>query len=253
VAGHITAGTAILRITGAIQLGASVGAAGHRITTTPLAAVRVAARLDLHPVAVARLEALVVDHRLAVEVHGHLVVALAHHLPVLHLAVEVPGHPEAALDRHRPHGRRLVAEAPAHPVEALARHRPRVHRLVAAPQARQREADLAHPELAAPVRLDRAHHPVALALHVHHLAEVHRAQEARAQVVEASSVVEAAARAQVAAVFSVEEAVRAQVVAASLVVVAADAVPVDLVALEAAGDDRFSLCNGRRLGFHDAA
>jgi len=230
VAGRITAGTAILRITGAIQLGASVGAAGHRITTTPLAAVRVAARLDLHPVAVARLEALVDDHRLAVEVHGHLVVALAHHLPVLHLAVEVPGHPEAALV-----------------------HRQRVRRLVAGPLARQREAGSAHPERAAQARLDRVHHLVDLALRVHHLAEVHRAQEARAQVVEASSVVEAAARAQVAAVFSVEEAVRAQVVAASLVVVAADAVPVDLVALEAAGDDRFSLCNGRRLGFHDAA
>jgi len=88
--------------------------------------------------------------------------------------------------------------------------------------------------------LDRAHHPVALALHVHHLAEAQPAQEAaRALAVEASS--------------AGGVAVRAQVVAASLVVVAADAVPVDLVALEAAGDDRFSLCNGRRLGFHDAA
>jgi hypothetical protein len=155
---------------------------------------------------------------LAVEVHGHLVVALAHHLPVLHLAVEVPGHPEAALV-----------------------HRQRVRRLVAGPLARQREAGSAHPERAAQARLDRVHHLVDLALRVHHLAEVHRAQEARAQV---------------AAVFSVEEAVRAQVVAASLVVVAADAVPVDLVdlvALEAAGDDRFSLRNWRRLGFHDAA
>jgi hypothetical protein len=40
---------------------------------------------------------------------------------------------------------------------------------------------------------------------------------------------------------------------ASLVAVAADAAPVDSVALEAADDDRFGLCNRRRLGFDDAA
>lgn len=225
MAGHITAGTAILRITGAIQLDVSVGAAGHRITTTPLAAVRVAAHLDPHPVAVARL---------VEEAAGHLVVALAHRPHAHHLA-EAPGHPEAAL-ADQPHGRHLAVEAPAHPVVALAPHRPRAHRLVAAQQERQREADLAHPELAALARLDRAHHPVALALRVHHLAVAQPAQEAaRAQAVEASSVAEAAAPVRVAA---------------SLVVAVVGAAR---VALEAADDDRPRFCNWRRLGFHHAA
>jgi hypothetical protein len=238
VAGHITAGTAILRITGAIQLDVSVGAAGHRITTTLLAAVREAAHSDPHPVAVDRLEALVDGHRLVVEEPGHLVVALAHRPHAHHLA-EVPGHPEAAL-ADQPHARHLAVEAPGHPVEALAPHRPRAHRLVVALLARQQAVALAHPEQAAPARLDRAHHPVALVLRGHHLAEAQPAQEAaRAQAVEASSAGGAAAHVRVAA--------------ASLVVVAADAARVGLVDLEAAGDDRFSLCNWRRLGFHHAA
>ena len=246
MAGHITAGTAILRITGAIQLGASVGAAGHRITTTLLAAVREAAHSDPHPVAAARLEVALAGLRLVVEAAGHLVV---HHPPGHRLAAEAPAHPEAALV-HRPHGRLLVAEAPGHPVVALADH-PHEHHLVVAPQARQREAGSAHPELAAPARLDRVHHPVALDLRVHHLAVAPPAQEAaHAQAAVASSVGEAAAHVRVAVVSSAEEAVRAPAVAVSLVVAAADAAQ---VALEAAGDDRFSLCNGRRLGFHHAA
>ena len=235
---RITAGTATQPTTEVTQSGASVGTVGHRITTTPLAAAREAARSDLHPVAVDRLEALVDGHRLVVEEPGHLVAALAHRRHAHHL-VEEPGHPEAALDRHRPHARHLVVEVPGHPEAALV-HRQRVRRLVAGPLARQREAGSVHPERAAQARLDRVHHLVDLALRVHHLAEVHRAQEAaRALAVEASSAGGVAAHVRVAA--------------ASLVVVAADAVPVDLVALEAAGDDRFSLCNGRRLGFHDAA
>ena len=243
---RITAGTATQPTTEVTQSGASVGAAGHRITTTPLAAAREAARSDLHPVAVDRLEALVAGHRLVVEALGHLVAALAHR-PHAHHLVEELGHPEGALVLHRPRARHL-AEAPGHPVEALARHRPRAHHLVVALLARQQAVGLAHPEQAAPVRLDRVHHPVALAQHEHPLAEAHRAQEAHAQVAVVSSVGEAAAHVRV--VVASLEVVRAPAAAASLVVVAADAALVDL---EAADDDRFSLCNRWRLGFHHAA
>jgi hypothetical protein len=69
--------------------------------------------------------------------------------------------------------------------------------------------------------LDPVHHPVALAQHERPLAEAHQAQEAPAQVAVVSSVGEAA-----------------------------DAALVDS---EAADDDRFSLCNRWRLGFHHAA
>ena len=230
---HITAGTAILRTTEATQSGASVGVAGHRITTTPSAAAREAARLDLHPVAVARLEALREDHQLVVA-HGHLVAALADHPHGHRLAAEAPGHPVAAL-ADQPHGRRLVAEAPGQAVAALVGHHPHEHHSVVAPLARQPAVALAHPEPAAPARLDRVHHPVALAQPVLRLAEAHRAQEAHAQVAVASSVV---------------EVVRAPAEAVSLAVVAAAVAPVDL---EAADDDRFSFCNRRRLGFYHAA
>ena len=227
-------------------MGASVGVAGQRITTTPLAAARAAAHSDPHPVAVAPLAALQVGHRLVVEAAGHLVV---HHPRGHRLAVEAPGHPVVALV-HRPHGRRVVAEAPGHPVVALAHH-PHEHRLVVAPQARQQVAGLAHPEPVVQARLDRVHHLAALALRVHHLAVAQPAQAAvRAPAAVASSVAEAAVPVRVVAVSSVEEAAHVRVVADSLVVAAAGAAQ---VALEAAGDDRFSLCNGRRLGFHHAA
>jgi len=215
---RITAGTATQPTTEVTQSGASVGTVGHRITTTPSAAAREAARSDLHPVAVDRL------------------------------VVQALGHPVEALVLHRPRARHLVAEAPGHPVEALARHRPRAHHLVVALLVRQQAVGLAHPEQAAPVRLDRVHHPVALAQHEHPLAEAHRAQEAHAQVAVVSSVGEAAVPARV--VVASLEVVRAPAAAASSVVVAADAALVDL---EAADDDRFSLCNRWRLGFHHAA
>jgi len=119
--------------------------------------------------------------------------------------------------------------------------------LVVALLARQQAVGLAHPEQAAQVRLDRVHHPVALAQHEHPLAEAHRVPEAHAQVAVVSSVGEAAAHVRVVASL---EVVRAPAEAASSVVVAADAALVDL---EAADDDRFSLCNRWRLGFHHAA
>ena len=232
--GHITAGIAILRTTGAIQLGASVGAAGQRITTTPLAAVREAAHSDPHPVAADRLEALREDHQLVVA-PGHPVAALDRHRPHgRRLVEEAPGHPVVAL-AHHPRAHHLVAEVPGHPEAALVRHRPREHHSVAAQQERQRVVGSAHPEPAAPARLDRVHHPVALDLRVHHLAVAPPAQEAaHAQAAVASSVGEAAAHVRVAVVSSAEEAVRAPAVAVSLVVAAADAAQ---VALEAAGDD----------------
>jgi hypothetical protein len=242
---RITAGTATQPTTEVTQSGASVGTVGHRITTTPSAAAREAARSDLHPVAGDRLEALVGGHRLVVEVLGHQEAALAHR-PHAHHLVEELGHPAGALVLHRPRARHL-AEAPGHPVEALARHRPRAHHLVVALLARQQAVGLAHPEQAAPVRLDRVHHPVALAQHEHPLAEAHRVPGAHAQVAVVSSVGEAAAHVRVVASL---EVVRAPVEAASSVVVAADAALVDL---EAADDDRFSLCNRWRLGFHHAA
>ena len=232
------AGTATLRTTEATQSGASVGAAGHRITTTPSAAVRVAARSDLHPVAAARL---------VVEAPGHLVAALADHPHGHRLAAEAPGHPVVAL-ADQPHGRRLVAEAPGQAVAALVGHHPHEHHSVVAPLARQRAVALAHPEPAAPARLDRVHHPVALAQPALRLAEAHRAQEAaHAQAAVASSVGEAAARVRVVASL---EVVRAPAEAVSLAVVAAAVAPVDL---EAADDDRFSFCNRWRLGFDHAA
>ena len=235
---HITAGTAILRTTEATQSGASVGAAGHRITTTPSAAVRVAARSDLHPVAAARL---------VVEAPGHPVAALADHPHGHRLAAEAPGHPVVALV-DQPHGRRLVAEAPGQAVAALVGHHPHEHHSVVAPLARQPAVALAHPEPAAPARLDRLHHPVALAQPALRLAEAHRAQEAaHAQAAVASSVGEAAARVRVVASL---EVVRAPAEAVSLAVVAAAVAPVDL---EAADDDRFSFCNRWRLGFDHAA
>ena len=243
---HITAGTAILRTTEATLLGASVGVAGHRITTTPSAAAREAARLDLHPVAVARLEALREDHQLVVA-HGHLVAALADHPPGHRLAAEAPGHPVVALV-DQPHGRRLAAEARGQAVAALVGHHPHEHHSVVAPLARQPAVALAHPEPAAPARLDRLHHPVALAQPALRLAEAHRAPEAaHAQAAVVSSVGEVAAHVRVVASL---EAVRAPVEAASLAVVAAAVAPVDL---EAADDDRFSFCNRRRLGFDHAA
>ena len=223
----------------------SVGVAGHRITTTALAAAREAARLDLHPVAVARLEALREDHQLVVA-HGHLVAALADHPPGHRLAAEAPGHPVVALV-DQPHGRRLAAEARGQAVAALVGHHPHEHHSVVAPLARQPAVALAHPEPAAPARLDRLHHPVALAQPALRLAEAHRAQEAHAQVAVVSSVGEVAARVRVVASL---EVVRAPAEAVSLAVVAAAVAPVDL---EAADDDRFSFCNRRRLGFDHAA
>ena len=235
---HITAGTAILRTTEATQSGASVGAAGHRTTTTPSAAAREAARSDLHPVAAARL---------VVEAPGHPVAALADHPHGHRLAAEAPGHPVAAL-ADQPHARRLVAEAPGQAVAALVGHHPHEHHSVVAPLARQPAVALVHPEPAAPARLDRLHHPVALAQPALRLAEAHRAPEAaHAQVAVASSVVEAAARVRVVASL---EVVRAPAEAVSLAVVAAAVAPVDL---EAADDDRFSFCNRWRLGFDHAA
>lgn len=241
------AGTAILRTTEATQSGVSVGAAGHRITTTPSAAAREAARSDLHPVAVARLEALQVGHRLVVEAPGHPAAALADHPHGHRLVAEAPAHPVAAL-ADQPHGRRLVVEAPGQAVAALVGHHPHEHHSVVAPLARQLAVALAHPEPAAPARLDRVHHPVALAQPVLRLAEAHRAPEAaHAQAAVASLVGEAAAHVRVVASL---EAVRAPAEAASLAVVAAAAARVDL---EAADDDRFSFCNRWRLGFDHAA
>ena len=235
---HITAGTAILRTTEATQSGASVGAAGHRITTTPSAAAREAARSDLHPVAAARL---------VVEAPGHPVAALADHPHGHRLAAEAPAHPVAAL-ADQPHGRRLVAEAPGQAVAALVGHHPHEHHSVVAQQERQPAVALAHPEPAAPARLDRLHHPVALAQPALRLAEAHRAPEAaHAQAAVASSVGEAAARVRVVASL---EAARAPAEGASLAVGAAAVAPVDL---EAVDDDRFSFCNRWRLGFDHAA
>ena len=235
---HITAGTAILRTTEATQSGASVGVAGHRITTTPSAAAREAARSDRHPVAAARL---------VVEAPGHPVAALADHPHGHRLAAEAPGHPVAAL-ADQPHALRLVVEAPGQAVAALVGHHPHEHHSVVAPLARQPAVALAHPEPAAPARLDRLHHPVALAQPALRLAEAHRAPEAaHAQVAVVSSVGEAAARVRVVASL---EVVRAPAEAASLAVVAAAVAPVDL---EAADDDRFSFCNRWRLGFDHAA
>lgn len=235
---RITAGTATQPIIEVTQSGALVGTVGHRITTTPSAAAREAARSDLHPVAV---------DRLVVQALGHLVAALAHR-PHAHHLVEELGHPAGALVLHRPRARHSVVEAPGHPVGALVLHRPRAHHLVVALLARQQAVGLAHREQAAPVRLDRVHHPVALAQHEHPLAEAHRVPGAHAQVVVASSVGEAAAHVRV--VVASLEVVRAPAEAASLVVVAAGAALVDL---EAADDDRFSFCYRWRLGFHHAA
>jgi len=234
-------GTVIPRITEATRLDVSVGAAGQRITTTRLAAVREAAPLDPQLVAVARLVAPVAGH---------------------HLAVAEPGQAVAALAHHR-RGRLLVAEAQGHRAVASARHPPEHH------------SEVGHPVVAALVQrgpgdlgpLVLVHHQVVLARRAHRLAEAHRPQEAPDRV-EVSSAEEVALRAPVAVVSSEEEAVapalavevssvvevaHAQVVEASLVVEAADVGPVDLVALEAVDDDRFSLCNRWRLGFDDAS
>ena len=238
----ITVGTAIQRTTEAIRLGALVGAAGHRITTTALAVERGAARLDPHLVAAARLAVPVDDHHLVVAVPGQVAAALAHHPRVRLLVVEAHGHPVAVLVQPDP----VLAVVPReHPVAAA----------------------LAHPELDGPAHLVLAHHQVALAQRVHHLAAVHRALEApvravaslvaeaavHAPVVEASLVAEVVAPAPVAEDSSVVEAVRAPAAEVSSVAVVADAGPADLVASEAAEDDRFGLCNRRRLGFNHAA
>ena len=244
----ITVGTAIQRTTEAIRLGALVGAAGHRITTTVLAVERGAARLDLHPVAAARLAVPVDDHHLVVAVPGQVPEASArhphaHHLAVAHVQVE------EALARH-PREHHLVV-ALARVAEVLAHHR-REHRLVEDHPLHQVAASAPQgPGVPAPS--DRAHRQVALAQHVLRLAEAHRALEAHAPVVEASSVVEVVAPAQVAEASSVVEAVRAPAAEVSSVAVVADAGPADLVASEVAEDDRFGLCNRRRLGFNHAA
>ena len=201
----ITVGTAIQRTTEAIRLGALVGAAGHRITTTALAVVPEAAHLDQHPVAVAPS---------AVPRAGHPLVAVAA--------------PAVAALAHHPREHRLVEDHPLHQVAASAPQGPGV-----------------------PAPSDRAHRQVALAQRVLRLEEAHRVLEALAQVEAASSVGEAAVPAPV--VVASLEAATVPAEAASLVAVAADAAPVDLVALEAADDDRFGLCNRRRLGFDDAA
>lgn len=220
----ITAGTAIQRTTEAIQLGVSVGAAGHRITTIVLAVEPGAALLDQHLVAGARSAVPRVGHPLAAAA-AQVVEASAHH----------------------PRAHRLV-EAHERVVEVLARHR-REHRLVEDHPLHQVAASVPQ-EQGVPVPSDQAHRQVALAQHVLRLAEAHRALEALAQVVAASLVGEAAVPARVV-VASLEAAtVPAEV--ASLVAVAADA-PVDSVALEVADDDRFGLCNRRRLGFDHAA
>jgi hypothetical protein len=147
----------------------------------------------------------------------------------------------------QPHGRRLGAEARGQAVAALVGHHPHEHHSVVAPLARQPAVALAHPEPAAPARLDRLHYPVALAQPALRLAEAHRAQEAHAQEAVVSSGGEVAARVRVGASL---EVVRAPAEAVSLAVVAAAVAPVDL---EAADDDRFSFCNRRRLGFDHAA
>lgn len=238
----ITAGTAIQRTTEAIQSGVSVGAAGHRTTTTALAVEPEAALLDQHPVAVAPSAVPRVGHPLAAA-HAQVVEALAHH-PREHRLVEAHAQVVEA-SAHHPRAHRLV-EAHERVVEVLARHR-REHRLVEDHPLHQVAASVLQ-EQGVPVPSDQAHRLVALAQHVLRLAEAHRALEALAQVVAASSVGEVAVPARVV-VASLEAAtVPAEV--ASLVAEAADAAP---VALEAADDDRFGLCNRRRLGFDHAA
>lgn len=218
----ITAGTAIQPTIEAIQSDVLDGAAGHRTTTTALAVEPVAALLEQHPVAVVPSEVLRGGHPLAAAAAQGAVVS-AHPLRVHH-SVVVHVHLAEAL-AHHPRGRRLAV---AHPqAVALA------HRGAAEPDhlARVlRQADLAQPEL--------------------RLVEEHRALEAPGQAA-ASSVGEAAAPARVAVVSLVAAHAPAEV--ASLVAVVVDAGLVDLVALEAADDDRFGLCNRRRLGFDHAA
>ena len=241
----ITAGTATQRTTEATRSGVSVGAAGHRITTTVLAVEPEAAHLDQHPVAVAPSAVPRAGHPL-VAAAAPAVAALAHH-PREHRLVEAHERVVEALAPH-PREHRLV-EARERVVEVLARHR-REHRLVEDHPLHQVAASAPQgPGVPAPS--DQAHRQVALAQHVLRLAEAHRALEAHAQVVAASLVGEAAVPARV--VVASLEVATVPAEAASLVVVAADAAPVDSVALEAADDDRFALCNRRRLGFDHAA
>lgn len=240
----ITAGTAIQRITEAIRSGVSVGVAGHRITTTALAVEPGAARLVRHPVAVAHSAVPRAGHPLAGAAPA--VAASAHHPHAHHLVVAHVQVVEASA--HHPRAHHLVV-ARAQVVEVLARHR-REHRLVEDHPLHQVAASV--PQGAGvPVPSDQAHRQVALAQHVLRLAEAHRALEAHAQVEAVSSEEEAAVPARV--VVASLEVATVPAEAASLVAVAADVAPVDLVALEAADDDRFGLCNRRRLGFDHAA
>jgi len=238
-----TVGTAIQRITEAIQSGVSVGAAGHRITTTVLAVELEAARLVRHPVAVAPSAVPRGGRRLAAAAPA--VEALAHHPHAHHLAV-AHVQVEEALARH-PREHHLVV-ALAQVAEVLAHHR-REHHLVEDHPLLQAAASVHH-GLVAPARLDRAHRQVALGPPVHLLEAAHQVSEVvHVPVVvdfsEAVAVV--AARPEVGS----SEAALVPVEEASLVVVAVDVAPVGLVALEVAVDDRFSLCYGWRLGFND--
>lgn len=241
----ITAGTAIQRTTEVIQSGVSVGVAGHRITTTVLAVELEAARLDQHPVAVAPSAVPRAGHPLAAA-PAPAVAASAHH-PREHRLVEAHAQVVEA-SAHHPRAHHLV-EARERVEEVLARHL-REHRLVEDHPLHQVAASVPQGP-GVPVPSDQAHRQVALAQHVLRLAEAHRALEAHAQVAAASSVGEAAVPAPV--VVASLEVATVPAEAASLVAVAADAAPVDLVALEAADDDRFGLCNRRRLGFDHAA
>lgn len=243
---RITVGTAIQRTTEAIQSGVSVGVAGHRITTTVLAVELGAAPLDQHPVAVAPSAVPQAGHPLAAA-GVQAVAALVHQQHGHHLVVEVPVR-VAEVSAHPRLVRHLV-EAPVHPGGVLAHHR-REHRLVEDHPLHQ-VAALAPQGRGVPGHSDQAHQQVALVQHVPRLAEAHRALGAHAQVVVASSVGVAAVPAPV--VVASLEVVTVLAEAASLVAVAADAARVDLVALEAADDDRFGLCNRRRLGFDHAA
>jgi hypothetical protein len=174
---------------------------------------------------VVRLEALQEDHRSVVE---QVVLAVA------------------ASAGHRPHERHS-AEAHVLVVAALALHHLRAHHLVAALQDRHPVADSVHRGLAVVARLARVPHPAVLVRRAHRLVEAHQVREAPDQAV-VSSVVEAVAPAQ--AVEASLEAARVPVAEVSSAAEAVDVAPADL---EAVDDDRFSLCNWRRLGFHNAA
>lgn len=237
---RITVGTAIQRTTEAIQSGVSGGAAGHRITTTALAAEQVAAHLAQHPVAVAPSAVPRGGRPLAVAA-APAVAALAHQPHAHLLVVEVPERVAEVSVRH-PRVHRLVV-AHAQVVEALAHHR-REHRLVEDQPLHQVAASVHHgPGVPAPS--DRAHRPAALVQHVLRL------EEALAQVEGGSS--EEAAAVPALVVAASLEAAPVPAEEASLVGGAAAVAPVGLVALEVAVDDRFSLCNRRRLGFDHAA